>query len=374
METNKTLLFTLIYGFVFASLAITIPLYLDSIGYSLSEMGVVLGTAALLSSFIGIGLAALGDRFGRKFLLSLYPAASALGTGLIASFASLPAIILGNSLWDFAKNNTWNTVLARISDLSRKENRGFAVGLFSAAFALTYALSHFIAGSMISSLGFFTTFSIIIAASLSMSALALLFKETANSNHRLSLSLGILKTRNGFLNFLLSFFTGLSDIVYIYVIYIFFKYHFGLDAEQTGFFLALAFLLWPVASYFSGPLVDRYGIKRSMAFGALVNGLLWVAALFFQEFWPFMLIITLDAIFWPLYSVGGQKLSSIIPKKENIGRDVSIFGVAYVLGIIAASFAGGFLAEISFSLVFAVRAAVMLLAGLIVFFLMKIRD
>jgi len=374
VETNKTLLFTLIYGFVFASLAITIPLYLDSIGYSLSEMGVVLGTAALLSSFIGIGLAALGDRFGRKFLLSLYPAASALGTGLIAAFASLPAIVLGNALWDFAKNNTWNTILARISDLSKKENRGFAVGMFSAAFALTYALSHFIAGSLISALGFFSTFSIIIAASLSMSAIALLFKETANRNHRVSLSLGILRTRNGALNFLVSFLTGLSDIVYIYVIYIFFKYHFGLDAAQTGFFLALALLVWPVASYFSGPLVDKYGIKKAMSLGALANGLLWVAAIFFQEFWPFMLIIALDALFWPLFSIGGQKLSSIIPEKENLGRDVSIFGIAYVFGIIVASFAGGFLAETSFSLVFAVRAAVMLLAGFVVFFLMKVKD
>ncbi|MEW5996635.1 MAG: MFS transporter [Candidatus Micrarchaeota archaeon] len=374
MEIKKTLAFALLYGFVSASLSIAIPLYLDFIGYSLSGMGVLLGAAALLSSLLGIVLAGLGDRFGRKILLSLYPAVTAIGTGIIAFILYAPATVLGKAFLDFSGNNLWNALLARLSDLSKKENRAALVGTYIAAFALAYSVSQFLAGSVINSMGFTAIFALAILAAILMSLLALLFVEVGRRKHRFHLSLNILRTRDGLLNAIVSFFTGSTSIIYAYVMYLFFKYHFGMDAAQTGFFIAATFILWSASSFLLGPYIDRHGIKRIILLGALLNGGAWIAAIFLQDFWPFILIMALDNLTWPLYGLSTAKLSSIIPEEENIGRDISIFGFAHMLGVTFAAFAGGFLAEMSFSYVFAARAIFVLAGASIVFFLMKLKD
>lgn len=373
MEFRKTLAFALFYGFTSASSSIAIPLFLDYLGYDLPSMGMIIGISIFLSSLLGIVLAGLGDRFGRRLLISFYSAVIALGTGVIALALSAPIFILGNALTNLG-GNLWNTLLARISDLSRKENRAALVGAYTAAFALTYSVSQFLAGSIINSMGFTAIFLLIIVAALLMSILALLFAEVGKRKHRFHLSLNILRTKNGLLNAIVSFCTGSTSIIYSYVIYIFFKYHFGLDAAQTGFFIAATFILWSASSFLLGPRIDRHGIRKTIMLGGLLNASGWAAAIFIQDFWPFILIMALDSITWPLYGLSATKLSTTIPEEENIGRDISIFGFAHLLGVTFAAFAGGVLAEMSFSYVFAARALFVLLGASVAFFLMRLKD
>lgn len=374
MEFSKTLLFSLLYGAVSGSLSIALPLWLDSQGYSFSSIGYLFGLAALLSALIGIALAAWSDHLGRRLLISFYSACCAAGTGILAFFASPAAFVLGKSVSDFSRNNLWNTVLARISDLSGKGRRGQAIGTTIAVFALTYSLSHYSAGWMIEKLGFQPVFLFAIAASLAMAAIALAFNDLGKRKHRFHLSLNVLRGHDGRLNMLVSFLTGFTGITGIYVFYLFLGHHFGFGASQTGLIIAFLYVTWSVSSYLAGPSVDKMGIRKSMLLGATVNAAAWAGLIFFQDFFPFLFFMLVDNLCWPFYGLGASKLSSTIPEEENVGRDISIFGLAHVLGVICASFLGGVLAEMSFSYVFAIRAAAILLSGCIVFFLMRIKD
>lgn len=374
MEFKKTLVFALVSGFVSAVLSMAIPLYLDSLGYSLPDIGYILGFATVLSALIGIALAALGDHLGRRLLIIFYSGAMAAGTAIMAFIPSPIAFIAGRAISSFAGNNQWNTLLARVSDLSRRENRAAMVGAYTAAFAFSYSVSHLIAGAIIDNLGFIAAFSAGILAILLLAGIAFLFVEVGKRKHRFHLSLNVLRTTNGKLNMLVSFCTGFTNIAYMYVMYLFFTHHYGFDATQTGFFIAATFLIWSVSSYLLGPYIDRKGLKKAVFAGALLNAAAWSAAIWFQDLFPFLLILVLDNITWPLYGLGVTKISTIIPEQENIGRDVSVFGFAHICGTIAASFLGGVLAEMSFGYAFAARALAVLLGGSIVFFLMRLRD
>ncbi len=375
MERQKTIVLALFYGIISGFISIGFPLYLDSLGYDLSSMGFLFGIATLLSALIGIALAALGDHFGRKLLISFYWLMCAAGTSLYTFFISGPALVSGKALTDFSKNNLWNTVLARFSDVSKKEHRGATVGAFIAAFSLTYAVSHALAGAAIEQFGFAALFLATITLCLLMSAFSLLLKEVGKRKHRVHLSLNILRTREGILNMAVSFFTGIgSTVIYAYIIYMFFRYQFNFDASQIGFFISALFILWSAANYLIGPLVDRLGLKKAIMLGAFLNAAVWIAAIFFQDLAPFLILMALDNITWPLYGLSAIKLSTILPEEENVGRDVSIFGFAHVLGAAAAAFAAGVLAEISFDYVFLFRAVSVLIGGSIVFFLMRLKE
>jgi MFS family permease len=337
-------------------------------------MGTLFGTATLLSALIGIALAALSDRFGRKYLISFYWLVCAAGTSIFTFLISPFALLSGKAISDFSKYNLWNTLLARFSDISKKEHRGAIVGAFTAAFGLSYAISHMLAGAIIDNFGFIALFLSAVAISLLMAALSLMLKEVGKRKHRMHLSLNILKTRNGILNAIVSVFTGFaSTMVYSYIIYLFFKYQFGFDAAQIGFFISALFIIWSASSYLIGPRIDKIGIRKSIFLGGILNAAVWIAAIFFNDLVPFLILMALDNLTWPLYGVGTMKLSTVLPEEENVGRDVSIFGFAHTIGVVLAAFSAGMLAELSFSHVFAARAASVLLGGAIAFFLMKLK-
>lgn len=374
MEFNKTLIFALLSGFVSAALSISIPLYLDSQGYSLPDIGFMLGMATLLAALLGIALAALSDHLGRRILISLYSVVSAAGTAVMAFIPSPVAFISGRAVSSFASSNQWNLLLARVSDLSRKENRAAKVGTYIAAFALSYSLSHPIAGALIDAFGFPALFATIIFFTLVLAAASMIFAEVGKRKHRVHLSLNVLKTMDGKLNMAVSFCTGFTGIISMYVLYLFLASRYGFDATWVGLFIAATYIFWAAFSYLFGPLIDRNGVKKMMFLGALVNASAWFAAIYFQDFLPFLLLMVVDNITWPLYGLSAMKISTMLPEQENMGRDVSIFGFANTLGAIAASFLGGVLAAMSFGYVFAARAIAILAGASIVFFLMKVKD
>jgi MFS family permease len=203
---------------------------------------------------------------------------------------------------------------------------------------------------------------------------AALFLEVGKRKHRFHLSLNVLKTMAGKMNMLVSFCTGFTSIISMYVLYIFLVQRYGFDATGVGLFIAATYIFWAVFSYLFGPLIDRKGVKKMIFAGAVTNASAWFAAIYFQDLLPFLLLMVVDNISWPLYGLSAIKISTLLPEQENMGRDVSIFGFANILGVIAASFLGGVLAEMSFDYVFAARAAAVLLGGSIVFFLMKTKD
>ncbi len=376
MELRKTLLVAAVSGAISGAMVFSLPLYLDAMGYSLSEIGWVFGIAAFIGGVVGVGIGALSDRFGRRPLIAFYNLMMGAGAFVIGWLSGIYAFILGKALRDTSSTSLWGAYVSRIGDITEDKERGRSIGKFALVYGITFSLMFAVAGFIIDNSGFVALFSLVILLSLLAAALAFIFKELGKRTERAEFSLRILKTRNGLVNSAISFCTGCGDaLIYSYFIYLLFLKEYSLSVFGVGMLITGLFLLWSIASYFSGIITDRYGIRKTMIIGALSVASVWFLQIFFwSAFWPFVILVAFDNISWSFYGVAATKLSSVIPKKENLGRDVAVFTNAHILGAIIGVTIAGMLAEISYSLLFTVKIAVMLLAALLVWYGIKLKE
>ncbi len=376
MEMKKTLLVAAISGAAGGALKFALPLFLDHQGYGLSEIGWVFGIAALFSGILGIGIGALSDKFGRKPLIAFYNLLRGLSAFIIGWIPGVYAFIAGKSLDDFSKVHLWGAFVSRVRDVTGNEVRGRAIGKFIAVFGTTFSLALVFSGYIIDNFGYHVLFSVIILVSIIAAGFTFLFREKGKRKEEVSFSLELLKTMNGKVNSAISFFTGFSDaLIYAYFFYIFLIKQYSFSIFDVGFITAGLFLLWSLGSYFSGKIVDKHGIRKSIAGSALAGAVVWVGVLFFwADFWPFIFLIAMENILWSLYSTGATTLSSVIPKQENIGRDVSVFSYSHIIGAIAGAFIAGMLADISYSYLFIVKVVSLLVPAFLVWYGIKLKQ
>ncbi len=376
MEMKKTLLLAAIYGSMMGALSLALPLFLDAQGYSIASIGWIFGAAVLISGLLGIGLGALSDKFGRKPLIALYNLLTVAATAIIAGVGGAYAFIAGKSLGNFASAGLWNALLSRMSDISKKNERALYFGKYLGVFALSFALVQLLAGEVIERFGFTFLFIAVIVVALLGVAVTLLFNEVGRRRETHHFSLEVLKSRNGKVHALASFMNGIgTSAVYSYVLYIFLAERYLFSPAQIGLFIAATFSLWGIASYFTGKFVDRLGMRQSYLYGGLINGACWLgAAAFLGDFWLFFAFIALENFTFPLMNLAGTKLASVIPKEENVGRDISVFGYAHSLGVLVSVSLAGMIAEIDYAYVFLGRAGAFIIAGLVVWYGITLRD
>lgn len=375
-EMKKTLLVGAIYGILVGLLSITLPLFLDSQGYSIETIGWIFAAAAIISGIIGIGLGALSDRFGRRPLIIFYHLLIGGAAGIIGWGGSLYSFIAGKSLSDFSSGGLWNILISRISDLSEIKSRAFHMGRYLFLFGVLYAIAHYLAGNVIDSFGFQAVFLTIIGFALLGALITFFFVEKGKRKKMHSFSLEVLKTRNGRAQSLVSFFYGLGNgLIYTYVIYLFLADQFMFSPAQIGLFVAATTAIWGITSYFMGRQVDKFGMRKSFFVFALLNGSVWLAVVFFyQYFWPFLFLMVLDNLFFAALDISIVKAASIIPRKENLGRDVSVFGYFHAIGAILALSIAGMIAAVSYEYVFALRGLIFIIAGLVFWFGIKFKE
>ncbi len=374
-ELKKTYLASLLFGLIAGSVSVTVPLFLDSLGYSISNIGIILGIAALISGIIGIGIGAHSDVVGRKKLLSSVSTLHALCIFILLPFKSIAAYIFSQSGAKFASATLWNLFVTRLTDLTKKHERGKHLGYYTAAFALAFASAHFLAGSLLEHLGADIVFLLISLTGILLAISIFTFKEVKSTKKKHDLSLNILKTRNGLANALVSFMNGgQRSIIYGYAIYLFLSHTYSFTPAEVGFYSAIFLGVWGISSFFLGKVSDKFGSMNTLVIGALINESILIAAAFLQSWEVFFTLMVAENILYPLYGVSTVKISSILAQKENKGRDVSIFGYFDTLGTISAIFIAGILAEISFSYVFLLRAAFMLASAAIAFLFIKIKE
>jgi len=376
MEMKKTLLVGIVYGTLIGLLGITLPLYLDSQGYSIESIGWIFAVAALISGILGIGLGALSDRFGRRPLIMLYQFLIGGAAVIIGWGGSIYTFIAGKSLSDFSGGGLWNILISRISDISEIKKRAFYLGRYLFLFGVAYALAHYLAGSVIESFGFQTVFLIIIAFALLGAVITFFFVEKGKRKEKHHFSLEILKTRNGKAQALVSFFYGLGNgLLYTYVIYLFLANQYLFTPVQIGMFIAATSSIWGITSYFMGKQVDRFGMRKSFLLCTLLNGMVWLGVVFvYQYFWPFLLLMILDNIFYAALDISIVKASSVIPKEENLGRDISVFGYSHAVGAIIAISVAGMIAAVGYEYVFALRGIIFVIAGLVFWFGITLKE
>jgi DHA1 family multidrug resistance protein-like MFS transporter len=374
-ELKKTYLATILFGLIAGSVSVAIPLFLDSLGYSISNIGVILGIATLISGIIGIGIGAHSDVVGRKKMLSSVSALHALCIFILLPFKSIAAYIFSQSGAKFSSATLWNLFVTRLTDLTKKRERGKHLGYYTAAFALAFASAHFIAGSLLESLGADILFLLISLTGLLLAASIFTFKEVKSEKKKHDLSLSLLKTRNGLANAIVSFMNGgQRSIIYGYAIYLFLAHTYDFTPAQVGFYSAIFLGVWGISSFFLGKISDKFGSMNTLVVGALLNASIWIAAAFLQSWEVFFTLMVAENILYPLYGVSTVKISSVLAHRENKGRDVSIFGYFDTVGSITAIFIAGILAEISFSYVFLLRASFMIASAAVAFLFIRIKE
>ncbi len=365
-ELNKTYLAVALFGLSGGMLAVSMPLFLAQAGFSLPDIGVLLGVAALIGGLIGILLGAHSDVVGRKGIISFISLVSSLSSFILVLFKNIPSIIASQAGARFTGNVSWNLLLSRLTDLTKEAERGRHIGYFSAAFAFAYALGNLLGGVLYSNYGpdgvFLTTSWIALCAAL---LIYFTFSDTQPKKEKHQLSLSLLKTKNGIANSAISFFTGTQSITYGYAIYLFFASEYSFSPEQIGTLVGFLFGIWAVSTFLLGRISDRFGTVRTFAAGGFLNSAVWVLAAFFQQWELFLALMILDNVVYPLYGVNAAKLSSIIAHKENLGRDIAVFGYFHLIGMVFGLLVAGPLAAISFSAVFLARAAGLSIPALI---------
>jgi len=376
MEMKKTLLVGSLSGAIAGALMFAMPLYLDSQGYDLSEIGWVFGIAAFVSGIIGVGIGALSDRFGRRPLISLYNLMAGIGAFLVGWVTNIYGFVLGKAIRDYSGMHLWGAYLSRIGDLTEDKNRGESIGGFIVFYGAAFSIMFFITGFVLDAYGFTALFSIIIVLSILAAVSTFSFKEVGKRTQKTEFSLGILKTRNGLANSMLSFSTGCADaLIYSYFVYIFLINEFSFTISGVGALITGVFLIWSFASYFAGKTVDRFGIRKTAVAGALMVASAWFLQIFFwNELWIFILLLAFDNVSWAFYGTSASKLSSIIPKKENLGRDVAVFTYAHLTGAMVGVSIAGMLAESSYSFLFAAKVMLMISSALILWYGIKIKE
>ena len=73
-------------------------------------------------------------------------------------------------------------------------------------------------------------------------------------------------------------------------------------------------------------------------------------------------------------AVGDLLDESIIPKKENLGRDVAVFTYAHLIGAMVGMSIAGMLAEIAYLYLFGTKVVLMIATALLVWYGIKLKE
>jgi MFS transporter, DHA1 family, tetracycline resistance protein len=262
-----------------------LPYYAEHFGASPFIVG-TLTAAYAIGQVIGAPvIGRLSDRYGRKPLLVLSVAGSAISFAILGAAKSLPIIFAARFIGGLFGGNI-TVVQAYIADVTEAADRSKRFGLIGAAFGLGFIFGPPV-GGLLSVSGY--SVPAFVAAGLEMITLVLIATVLPESlsgerkaellvspRSRFSLKLfweAVSDPRIGKLLHL-RVFTALAFLIFQTNYALFVQQRLGYDAKSTG--LSLAFVGFLVAAFqggLIGPLVKRFDEHRLFAAGALLSGL-----------------------------------------------------------------------------------------------------
>ncbi len=322
---------TSIIGLVF-------PLYLSSLGVTEKELGIMLGSASLVSLALLVIMFSHSDRAGRKIYLFVFGAFSALSAALFMSFQHyivyLVAVIL---LQSCTRSSLVFGKIISIECFSSEKGRTY--GFFSASFAAGGLLGSFVAGRMMDLLGFGNTLGAAVFVSI-ISLLPLLFVGTLShpkrkAGARKRIMIGFLAQR-----FLSS--SGFS-MAFSFAFLLYLRNFFGLSYTTIGLIAALQSLA-SMAGNSMGRFTDRHDQLKVANSAIVVSALSMFSIYFWSDVWQ----VTIAIIFVNfLVGIASTTLPHFFDKvANNLGRDIVIIdGGGITLGSGFGSLMAGFIIE-----------------------------
>jgi DHA1 family tetracycline resistance protein-like MFS transporter len=287
MKKSLALLFSIAFLDLlsFSLILPLLPYYAELFGASAFTVG-ALTAAYAIGQVIGAPIIGrLSDRHGRKPLLLLSVAGSALSFIILGLAQSLPVIFVARFVGGLFGGNI-TVVQAYIADVTEPADRAKRFGLIGAAFGLGFIFGP-PAGGLLSLSGYgvpalvaagFEILTLVLIAAVLPESLTAERKAELRASPRSRFSLRLLweavtDPRIGkFLH--LRVFTALAFLIFQTNYALFVQQRLGYDAKSTGLSLAFAGVL--IAAFqggLIGPLVKRFDEFKLFAAGALLSGL-----------------------------------------------------------------------------------------------------
>ncbi|KPL24834.1 MAG: hypothetical protein AMJ93_01475 [Anaerolineae bacterium SM23_84] len=258
------------------------PFYIESLGASGTELGLLVATAALLEFLFAPLWGSISDRTGRKPILLLGMLGYALSSLLMGLSTTLAMLFGSRALSGILSSATMATTMAYIGDSTSEEERGGGMGWIGAAMGLGVILGPGV-GGLLGQYSLSTPF--FIAAAMSLLALlliAFLVPESLPSQaRRKAEGVRTVQLRRLwqalfspigvplFILFLVSF--GLANFEAVFGLYAALK--FGYGPERVGAILSVIGIVTTLGKgALTGPLTRRWGdslvIKASLLAGS----------------------------------------------------------------------------------------------------------
>ncbi|MGC9356942.1 MAG: MFS transporter [Anaerolineae bacterium] len=376
MTTNnrKTLIvlsFTLVVVTLGYGLVVPIfPFYIEALGGSGGEMGMLVALAALTELLFGPLWGQISDRIGRKRVLMV----GVFGYGvslLLMGFASrLWMLFAARALSGLLTAATMPSAMAYVGDSTGEEDRGSGIGWLGSAAGLGIILGPGVGGWLGQDS---LTRPFFVGAGLAWTALLLvgfLLPETVSPAHRSDQESGqvLSPTRLWeavhsplgfplFLLFLVSF--GLANFEAVFGLYA--ADRFGFGPERVGTILVVVGLVTTLGKgALTGPLTKRWGevivIKASMLAGAL--GYLVLLAAF-----DYVTVLLATGIFILSKTVLRPALLALISRRADVGQGMAMgLGNTFLsLGRVVGPLWAGFIFDVQLTLPYLSGAGIMAL-------------
>lgn len=307
------------------------PFYIESLGASGTELGLLVATAALLEFLFAPLWGSISDRTGRKPILLLGMLGYALSSLLMGLSNTLAMLFASRALSGMLSSATMATTMAYIGDSTSQEERGGGMGWIGAAMGLGVILGPGL-GGLLGQYSLSTPF--FIAAAMSMLALLLIAflvpeslppqaRRTAKGVRTVQLRRlwQALFSPIGlplFILFLVSF--GLANFEAVFGLYAALK--FGYGPERVGAILSVIGIVTTLGKgALTGPLTRRWGdppvIKASLLAGSAGFVVLLLAN-------TYMTILLATAFFILSKTLLRPALLSLTSKRAVAGQGVSM--------------------------------------------------
>src|SRR4051812_10856961 len=125
-----------------------LPRMADSRGYTDLQIGLIFAGYPLCQLVAGPILGRLSDRYGRRPVLAVSQAGTAISFVVLALSNSFEMMFLGRML-DGASGGNFLVAQAYVADVSKPENRARSLGMIGAAFGIGFVLGPLLGGLLI---------------------------------------------------------------------------------------------------------------------------------------------------------------------------------------------------------------------------------
>lgn len=349
-----------------------LPFYAQSLGATPLQVGLLFAAYSACQLLAAPVLGTWSDRWGRRPVLLLSLLGTAVSFVLLALAKNL-TLLFAARIVDGLSGGNISTARAYIADITEENERARSFGLIGAAFGIGFVLGPALGGTL-SRFGYATP--AWAAVGLTVLAMALAWWWLPETVHRVRAGSGPgwrhlpealrrppLRALVG-----VDFVFWATAAVYQTTFALFVSHRFGMDAGQAGYLLTLWGAMGAVVQLgLVGPVVQRWGERRTLSAGLLVAGLSLLVASQMRQEGPFVVSTLVAAVG---AGVSQPALVSLISRSAASHEQGAVQGAASTLEslgrMVGPVWGNGLLGAVGEGAAFGSAAAVMIVTALVV--------